>query len=51
LLYKFNLRRYTAGASLMTNFSPFAIKVFLNQAMLGPVVVSTFFAWSMALQG
>ena len=40
-----------AGASLAKNFSPFAMKVFLNQAVLGPVVVSTFFAWSMALQG
>ena len=41
----------TAGAPLATNLSPFAVKVFLNQAVLGPVVVSTFFAWSMALQG
>lgn len=40
-----------AGASLAANFSPFAIKVFLNQAVLGPIVVSTFFAWSMSLQG
>lgn len=40
-----------AGASLAQNFSPFAVKVFLNQAVLGPVVVSTFFAWSMTLQG
>ena len=41
----------TAGASLAANFSPFAFKVFLNQAVLGPIVVSTFFAWSMSLQG
>ena len=30
---------------------PFAAKVFLNQAVLGPVVVTTFFAWTFALQG
>lgn len=40
-----------ANAGLAANFSPFAIKVFLNQAVLGPIVVSTFFAWSMSLQG
>ena len=40
-----------AGATLSQNLSPFAVKVFLNQAVLGPVVVATFFAWSMTLQG
>jgi len=40
-----------AGAGLAANFAPFAWKVFLNQAVLGPVVVATFFAWSMALTG
>ncbi|EEH52992.1 uncharacterized protein MICPUCDRAFT_7861, partial [Micromonas pusilla CCMP1545] len=41
----------TAGASIATNLTPFAIKVFLNQAVLGPVVVTTFFAWSAAFTG
>ena len=40
-----------AGASLATNLAPFAWKVFLNQAVLGPVVVATFFGWTMTLQG
>ena len=40
-----------AAASLAANFRPFAAKVFLNQAVLGPVVVTTFFAWTFALQG
>ena len=40
-----------AGASLAANLPPFAWKVFLNQAVLGPVVVATFFGWSMALTG
>jgi len=41
----------TAGAWIATNLTPFAIKVFLNQAVLGPVVVTTFFAWSAAFTG
>jgi protein Mpv17 len=40
-----------AGASFAKNFSPFIMKVFLNQAVLGPIVVATFFGWSMALTG
>ena len=40
-----------AGASLAANLPPFAWKVFLNQAVLGPVVVATFFGWSMTLTG
>ena len=40
-----------AAAGLAANFRPFAAKVFLNQAVLGPVVVTTFFAWTFALQG
>ena len=39
-----------SGTNLATNFQPFAIKVFLNQAVLGPVVVSTFFAATLAAQ-
>ncbi len=39
------------GAALTANLPPFAMKVFLNQAVLGPVVVSTFFLWTMTLQG
>ena len=40
-----------AGASLAANLPPFVWKVFLNQAVLGPVVVATFFGWSMTLTG
>ena len=40
-----------SAAGLAANFRPFAAKVFLNQAVLGPVVVTTFFAWTFALQG
>ena len=39
------------GAALTANLPPFAMKVFLNQAVLGQVVVSTFFLWTMTLQG
>ena len=40
-----------AGASLAANLPPFMWKVFLNQAVLGPVVVATFFGWTMTLTG
>ena len=40
-------KRWPARAFALTSESlaPFATKVFLNQAVLGPVVVSTFFLW------
>jgi protein Mpv17 len=37
------------GSMAASNLKPFATKVFLNQAALGPVVVACFFAWSQAL--
>jgi len=37
------------GSMAASNLSPFATKVFLNQAVLGPVVVVCFFAWSQVL--
>jgi protein Mpv17 len=40
-------KRWPARAFALTaeSLAPFATKVFLNQALLGPVVVSTFFLW------
>ena len=40
-------KRWPAKAFALTSESlaPFATKVFLNQALLGPLVVSTFFLW------
>ena len=40
-----------AGALGPRTSPPFVWKVFLNQAVLGPVVVATFFGWSMTLTG
>ena len=38
-----------SGSLAYANIRPFATKVFLNQAALGPVVVACFFAWSQLL--
>jgi protein Mpv17 len=48
--YIFLAKRFpTVPASFAkANLAPFATKVFLNQAVLGPVVVASFFAWSQA---
>ena len=39
--YRMLGRRFPAGG-----FTPFALKLFLNQTVLGPIVVVSFFAWS-----